>query len=133
MIPASKLSFLLRDLLEPMNLDLTLVENGADAIAAWRAQAFDVILMDIHMPVLSGCDVSREIRRIEAEEGRARTPIIAVSASVMKSEVDECLEAGMDSHVPKPLEFSRLRQAIEDAVAKTSDGAGDADDSAAIA
>jgi CheY-like chemotaxis protein len=107
----------LKDLLEPLDLDLTLVENGADAIAAWRVQRFDVILMDIHMPVLSGCDVAREIRRIEAEDGRTRTPIIAVSASVMKSEVDECMASGMDAHVPKPLELAKLQSAIETAVA----------------
>lgn len=108
----------LKDMLEPLDVDLTLVENGADAIASWRARAFDVILLDIQMPLLSGYDVTREIRKLEAEEGRARTPIIAVSASVMRSEVEACLEAGMDAHVAKPIELARLKAALAAATAK---------------
>jgi signal transduction histidine kinase/ActR/RegA family two-component response regulator len=107
----------LKDMLEPLDVDLTIVENGADAIAAWRARAFDAILLDIHMPVLSGHDVAREIRRIEAAENRKPTPIIAVSASVMKTEVEACLAAGMNDHVAKPIELPRLRDAIAAAVA----------------
>jgi signal transduction histidine kinase/ActR/RegA family two-component response regulator len=114
----------LKDMLEPLDVDLTIVENGADAIAAWRARAFDAILLDIHMPVLSGHDVAREIRRIEATEHRTRTPIIAVSASVMKSEVEACIAAGMDSHVAKPIELPKLQDAIAAAVtAKDEDEA----------
>jgi signal transduction histidine kinase/CheY-like chemotaxis protein len=107
----------LKDMLEPLDVDLTMVDNGADAIAAWRARAFDAILLDIHMPVLSGHDVAREIRRIETEEGRSPTPIIAVSASVMKSEVEACLAAGMDAHVAKPIELPKLKDAIAAAIA----------------
>jgi len=102
----------MKDMLEPLDIDLTLVDNGADAIAAWRARYFDAILLDIHMPVLSGHDVAREIRKIEAEEGRPATPIIAVSASVMKSEVEACLESGMNAHVAKPIELGKLSDAI---------------------
>jgi signal transduction histidine kinase/ActR/RegA family two-component response regulator len=116
----------LKDMLEPMNVDLTIVENGADAIAAWRARAFDAILLDVHMPVLSGHDVAREIRRIEEAEDRASTPIIAVSASVMKSEVEACMAAGMNFHVAKPIDLNKLQEAIAAAVAPK-----DADEAAA--
>jgi signal transduction histidine kinase/ActR/RegA family two-component response regulator len=115
----------LKDMLEPLDVDLTLVENGADAIAAWRARAFDAILLDIQMPLLSGYDVTREIRKLEVEEGRARTPIIAVSASVMRSEVEACLAAGMDSHVAKPIELAKLKAALTAATAQT-EGRGEA-------
>ena len=107
----------LRDMLEREPMDLTMVENGADAIATWRSMAFDIVLLDIHMPILSGHDVAREIRRIEAEEKRERTPILAVSASVMQSEVNACFESGMDGHVAKPIDPVKLLKAVRDATA----------------
>ena len=104
----------IKDMLEPRGMDLTLVENGADAIAAWRSQQFDAVLLDLQMPLLSGYDVAREIRKVEAEERRGRTPLIAVTASVMRSEIDTCLEAGMDAHVAKPIDPEELISAIRE-------------------
>lgn len=118
----------LGDLLEQTSPDLTMVENGADALAAWRARAFDAVLLDVQMPLLDGKDVAREIRRIEAEEDRPRTPIIALSAGVMNDEIEACLEAGMDTHVAKPIDPDALFAALRDAVAMNATSAPDTDE-----
>jgi signal transduction histidine kinase/AmiR/NasT family two-component response regulator len=89
-----------------------IVEDGRDAVDAWRVGAFDVILMDIQMPVLDGVGATREIRRIEAAKGLARTPIIAVTANAMKHQVDEYLAAGLDAHIPKPISIPALHAAL---------------------
>ncbi|MGF1463804.1 MAG: ATP-binding protein [Maricaulaceae bacterium] len=94
----------LRALLEPSGSDLSLVTDGLAAVEAWRAGEFDLILMDVQMPKLDGVDASRRIRDIERSEGRAPTPIIALTANAMTHQVAVYLEAGMDAHVPKPID-----------------------------
>ncbi|PZR32210.1 ATP-binding protein [Caulobacter segnis] len=86
--------------------------DGRDALAMWEAGHFDAILMDIHMPVMDGVDASRAIRSRELATGRARTPIIAVTASVLTHETSLYAEAGMDGFVPKPVEIPRLVEAL---------------------
>jgi hypothetical protein len=67
-----------------------------------RRGHYDVVLMDVHMPVLDGLEATREIRRFEGERGRI--PIIALSASVLSGETEQCLAAGMDAHLAKPID-----------------------------
>lgn len=86
--------------------------DGRDALAMWEDGHFDAILMDIHMPVMDGVDASRAIRSRERATGRARTPIIAVTASVLTHETSLYAEAGMDGVVPKPVEIPRLVEAL---------------------
>ncbi|WP_297514844.1 ATP-binding protein [uncultured Caulobacter sp.] len=102
--------------LAPLDAEVVLVADGAACVAAWRADPFDIVLMDIHMPVMDGVEAAQAIRAIEAEEGRARTPIIAVTANALAHQVDGYLAAGMDGHVAKPIEVSKLYAAIETAV-----------------
>jgi signal transduction histidine kinase/CheY-like chemotaxis protein len=102
--------------LAQLGIEPVFAENGAIAVEQWRAQAFDLILMDVQMPLLSGPDATREIRRLEALEGRPRTPIIALTANAMTHHVAECLQAGMDSHVAKPIRPEILYAAIEKAL-----------------
>jgi CheY-like chemotaxis protein len=68
--------------------------------------------MDVQMPVLSGPDAAREIRALEALDGRPRTPIIALTANAMPQHVKECLESGMDAHVSKPIKPDNLFSTI---------------------
>jgi signal transduction histidine kinase/ActR/RegA family two-component response regulator len=89
-----------------------MVENGRAAVDAWRSGAFDLILMDIQMPVLDGVEATREIRGIEAAKGLARTPILAVTANAMKHQVDGYLAAGLDAHIPKPISVPALHAAL---------------------
>ncbi|CAN7456956.1 ATP-binding protein [Phenylobacterium sp. LjRoot219] len=107
---------ILRALLEPLGAQLTLVGDGREAIEAYRAGGFDLVLMDIQMPVTDGVAASREIRSLEAREGRPRTPIIALSANVMAHQVAEYRAAGMDAVVGKPFEAEALWSAVADLV-----------------
>jgi signal transduction histidine kinase/CheY-like chemotaxis protein len=103
--------------LAPLGAELTAVTDGAACVEAWKAAQFDIILMDIHMPVMDGIEAARAIRALEAQEGRARTPIVAVTANALAHQVEDYLSAGMEGHVAKPVEVSKLYDAIEDAIA----------------
>jgi len=75
-----------------------------------------VILMDVQMPIMDGLSATRAIRAQEAETGRARTPIIALTANAMTHQVAEYRAAGMDGHVAKPIEAAKLFAALEAAL-----------------
>jgi CheY-like chemotaxis protein len=79
-----------------------IANNGREALAALEHGDFDVILMDLQMPVMSGFEATAAIRSREAMWGR-RLPIIALTAHAMKGDRERCLEAGMDDHISKPL------------------------------
>jgi CheY-like chemotaxis protein len=98
----------LESLLEPLHPSLTLVANGRQAIEAWREGRFDIVLMDMQMPGMDGVQAASEIRKLEAAEGRPRTPIIAVTANAMKDQVETYLAAGLDGHVAKPIDPKTL-------------------------
>jgi signal transduction histidine kinase/ActR/RegA family two-component response regulator len=103
----------LRTVMATFGVDLTVTADGAQAVEAWRAGAFDVILMDIQMPEMDGVTATKLIRAEEVETGRGRIPIIALSANAMTHQVKEYLAAGMDMHVPKPIELGRLHAALQ--------------------
>src|SRR5207302_8538117 len=105
--------------------------NGQEAGAAWRASAWNLVLMDINMPLMDGLTATRTIRGIEAAEGRARTPIIAVTANATASQAAEYVEAGMDGLVPKPIHFSQLLAAIAGAIEAENDNQAVGESSAA--
>ena len=109
-IPTNQL--VLRTILQSFGIEPEMVENGQMAVDAWRAHAVDLILMDIQMPVMDGVAATRAIRAEEIASGRARTPIIAVSANAMPAQVAAYLESGMDGHVAKPIELAKLHDAI---------------------
>jgi CheY-like chemotaxis protein len=106
----------LKTLLSQAGIEPTVVENGAEAVEAWRSGAWDVILMDIQMPVMDGVAATREIRACEVADHRLKTPIIAVTANAMPHQVKEYADAGMDLVVPKPLDAAHLFDAIERAL-----------------
>jgi signal transduction histidine kinase len=107
----------LKTLLHQLGIALTVVENGALAVEAWRAGAFDIILMDVQMPEMDGPTAAAAIRKSEAETGRPRTPIVALTANVMPHQVTHYREVGMDGHVAKPVEIGLLVAAMEEALA----------------
>ncbi len=102
----------LRTLLQQVGIEPVIVGDGAAAVEAWRNQLWDVILMDVQMPVMDGPTATRTIRTLEAETGRARTPIIAVTANAMAHQVAEYGAAGMDSVVAKPIRVEDLFGAL---------------------
>ena len=81
--------------------------NGALGVAAFQAGIFDVILMDVQMPVMDGVEAARRIRALEGDAGR-RVPIVGLSAHVMKEDADACLAAGMDRYLTKPVKAELL-------------------------
>ncbi len=99
-------------LLEKMGHEVTLAVNGQQAVDTVRSRQFDLILMDIQMPVLSGLDATRAIR--EWEKGkRRRAPIIAMTAHAMAGDAGKFLDAGMDGYVSKPIQSGILRAEID--------------------
>jgi CheY-like chemotaxis protein len=100
-----------RRFLERLGCRVELADNGARAARHCAESNFDLVLMDVQMPVMDGLTATREIRRAEA--GRRRTPIVALTASAMTDELDRCLAAGMDGLLTKPLQPLRLREILD--------------------
>ena len=108
---------MLKTLLAPAGIAPTLVVNGREALDAWESQAWDIVLMDIQMPEMNGIDATRAIRKRELETGRARTPIVAVTANAMTHQMVEYQAAGMDGVVAKPVDMANLFNVMESALA----------------
>jgi CheY-like chemotaxis protein len=87
------------------------VGDGQAAIAAWQSARFDIVLMDVQMPVLDGSQAAARIRGMERATG-AHTPILALTAHAMKGDRERCLDAGMDDYVAKPVQRQKLLSAI---------------------
>ncbi|MBO9501082.1 PAS domain-containing protein [Brevundimonas sp. A19_0] len=93
-----------------LGLSLDVVENGAEAVEAVRNGAYDLVLMDVHMPVMDGLMATQEIRAISGPTGQV--PIIALTANVQPEQVAVCHAAGMDAHVGKPIHVAELMETI---------------------
>ena len=106
----------LRTLLGQVGAELTIVDDGLQALEAWRVNTYDLILMDIQMPRMDGVTAVRHIRAEEASAGRARTPILALTANVMHHQLDEYRAAGMDGHVGKPIDTASMFCALDEAL-----------------
>lgn len=101
-------------LLRRFGISPELAENGEQALAMFRRarQPFDLVLLDCEMPVMDGYSAAREMRLLESVEGKARVPLIAVSAHVTQHHVDNCYAAGMDDHLPKPVSLRMLAEKL---------------------
>jgi CheY-like chemotaxis protein len=95
-------------ILAPLGVDLTIVADGAQAIDAFEGGVFDLILMDMQMPVMDGLAATREIRRLESEAGRPATPIAMLTANAMAEHRQVAADAGADSHIAKPVTLESL-------------------------
>jgi two-component system, sensor histidine kinase len=102
----------LKTLLHQMGVDPHVVDNGQLAVAAWETGDWDVILMDIQMPVMDGLTATAQIRARELAGGLARTPIVALTANAMSHQVEQYRAAGMDGHVAKPIQAAELIAAL---------------------
>ena len=102
-----------------VGLSVDLAEDGAQAVARARQTDYDLILMDVQMPVLGGLDATRAIRRLP---GRQTTPILAMTANVFAEDRAQCLEAGMNDHVAKPVDPEALFATVLKWLAKRADG-----------
>jgi signal transduction histidine kinase/CheY-like chemotaxis protein len=111
----------LKTLLHQLGISPVLVDHGRAATEAWEAQAWDVILMDMQMPVMDGLTATRTIREQERLTGRLRTPIIALTANAMSHHIAEYRVAGIDAFVSKPIDISKLVEAIASVLSDDSD------------
>jgi len=103
-------------LLGAMGILPVMVANGREALEAWRRGGWDLVLMDIQMPVMDGVEATKLIREAERREGRSRTPIIAVTANAAPQQEAAYLAAGMDAMVAKPIDLARLVEVIDSAL-----------------
>jgi CheY-like chemotaxis protein len=100
-------------ILGPLGVEMTIVENGAAAVEAYAEGAFDLVLMDMQMPVMDGLAATRAIRAYErARPGRPRAAIIMLSANAMRQHSEDAAAAGADLHLPKPVTAASLLEAV---------------------
>ena len=97
-------------LLQKVGLDVDVVDNGRQAIEAWRQSNYDLILMDCQMPDMDGFEATEWIRA--HEKNGSRTPICAITAHAMKSDREKCIASGMDHYLAKPVDLKKLRDAV---------------------
>jgi PAS domain S-box-containing protein len=103
---------LIRMILQQKAWEVRTVENGREAVAAWQGERFDLILMDLQMPEMDGFEATRLIRSREGAE--EHVPIVALTAHARRQDREECLAAGMDGWLPKPVDMERLFAAVEE-------------------
>ena len=113
----------LRTLLAQIDVTASFVEDGQACVEAWRGESWDLIFMDVQMPVMDGPAATRALREAERAEGRGRTPIVALTANAMPHQIAEYLAAGMDGHVAKPIEAAELFAALRLAEPRDDDKA----------
>ena len=106
-----------RLILEAAGLDLTVVDNGAQALDALADQPFDVVLMDMQMPEMDGLTATIKLRIRECVEGAPPVPVIMLTANALDEHVKASLEAGADLHLSKPVRPDALLAAIGQALA----------------
>jgi CheY-like chemotaxis protein len=90
--------------------DVVLVSNGVQAVEAVQAGHFDLVLMDMRMPVMNGEEATRAIRQLD--HSMRNVPIVALTANAMTEDVQRCLDAGMNDHLAKPVDRALLRRAL---------------------
>ena len=100
-------------LLSKWGHDVTVANNGREAVTKLEEEPFDLVLMDVQMPEMDGYQATAVIRERETRTGK-RVPIVAMTAHAMKGDREECLAAGMDDYVSKPIRRSELRRALEE-------------------
>ena len=100
-------------LLEDSGLIMECAENGEEALEmiSFSPNKYDIVLMDLQMPVMGGLEATRRIRALPSKR-KVRLPIVAMTANVFREDIDACLEAGMDSHLGKPLDIDRVIETL---------------------
>jgi CheY-like chemotaxis protein len=110
-------------LLSEMGFSIDIAENGLEGVDAFLKKDYDLIFMDIRMPVMDGLAASREIRRVEAERAASgarahRVPIIAMTANAMREDRELSRDAGMDGHISKPINVTEIRSVLYNTLIK---------------
>ncbi|KAF7771532.1 hypothetical protein PCIT_a4134 [Pseudoalteromonas citrea] len=101
------------EMLQSVNLNITIANHGLEAVNMVKEQDFDLVLMDMQMPVMDGLTATREIRK---SKSFTALPIIAMTANAMQEDVDKCTDAGMNGHIAKPINFNTMINTIHSAL-----------------
>ncbi|MDR1480818.1 MAG: response regulator [Planctomycetaceae bacterium] len=101
-----------KEILKLLNVDLTIANNGLEALEAVKSGDFDLILMDVQMPVMDGLTAAKEIRKLN-KTWATKIPILAMTANAMDVDYQKSIESGMDDHLTKPIDPTKLKQALE--------------------
>ncbi|MEM7201001.1 MAG: response regulator [Planctomycetota bacterium] len=109
-------------MLKTLGCSVVHARNGLEALEKFRGGSFDLVLMDCQMPERNGFDATRDIRRLEAIEGREPTPVFALTANVFAEDRRECFQSGMDKFLSKPLRKGELERALRHVAAPGPDG-----------
>ena len=104
-------------MLESLGHQVTIAEDGQEAVDMYDSSRFELILMDVQMPVMDGFEATLQIRNKEQETG-VRVPIVALTANVIADDQGKCLKVGMDGYLEKPLTKDTLLKALEEVVVK---------------
>ena len=102
---------LIRTMLEPFGIGVETANDGVAGVEAMRQGQYDLVLMDVQMPIMDGLTATREIRAMEGARGAA-TPIVAMTANVLPEQIANCLAAGMDDHLGKPINPTKLLETV---------------------
>ncbi len=93
-------------------MEIHCAQNGEEALEAFEAGTYDLILMDIRMPIMDGIEATKRIRALEAQAGERRTPIVAMTANAMQEDKAASMEAGMNGHISKPLDMTEIKREL---------------------
>jgi PAS domain S-box-containing protein len=108
-------------LLEERGIDVDIASNGQEAVDSFRKKAYDIIFMDINMPVKDGVEALRDIRLIESETGKSRQPVIALTAKAIKGDSEHLLKQGFDGYLSKPIDIAEFDRIISEKLKTGSD------------
>lgn len=109
---SSVIQNLTKKILQMQNFEITSVKNGQEVLDILQTDHFDIILMDINMPVMDGMECSRNIRAM-ADPEKAQIPIVAITGNAPNYSIDEFKEAGINDYLPKPLNFDTLVETVK--------------------
>jgi CheY-like chemotaxis protein len=105
------ISKVLAVMLQRADFEVDLAENGVKGVEMWENGNYDLVLMDVQMPRMNGFEATRAIREKEGKRG-GHTPIVAVTAYALQQDEEQCLAAGMDAYISKPVDFKKLLETI---------------------
>ncbi len=95
------------------NYNVSIAVNGLEGVEMFKKQKFDLILMDIMMPVMDGFEATREIRNIESQNKNGKSiPIIAFTANTINNDREKCIQGGMDDILEKPFDINKFREIL---------------------
>ena len=119
-----------REFLEKGGLRVEIASNGQDAVERVRSERFDIVLMDLHMPVMDGFEATRQIRQLA---GGDELPIVAMTAAAMREDHEKCLAVGMNDHIAKPIDPKQLTEALRRWIVGVGERAPEADPATGVA